>query len=126
VSRVEPTRFAVAYAHFVLSAGMPFNPIFTSIAFRRIAGELALFKTLGIPLVHGWLVDPENHKEYAAVLRVEDYQAALNLINEDHSHGRPMAENAGHAGQSRPSMKETEKFQICQYLSRRFPNVVPM
>jgi MINDY deubiquitinase len=64
----------------VLAAGMSFNPIFTSIAFRQKAGELAPFSTLGIPLVHGWLVDPASPEEYAAVSRVEDYYSAQDRI----------------------------------------------
>ncbi|KAI0267522.1 hypothetical protein BGY98DRAFT_1024801, partial [Russula aff. rugulosa BPL654] len=44
-------------------------------------GELALFASAGISLVHGWLIDPEN-PEYPAVSRVKDYDSAMNLIVE--------------------------------------------
>ena len=63
---------------------MDLNPVFTSsTAFRpaTTGGELALFASAGISLVHGWLVDPES-PEYAAVSRVKDYDSAMNLIVE--------------------------------------------
>jgi hypothetical protein len=63
---------------------MDLNPVFTSpTAFRpaTTGGELALFVSAGISLVHGWLIDPES-PEYAAVSRVKDYDSALNLIVE--------------------------------------------
>ena len=63
---------------------MDLNPVFTSsTAFRpaTTGGELALFASAGISLVHGWLIDPES-PEYAAVTRVEDYDSAMNLIVE--------------------------------------------
>ncbi|KAH9953920.1 hypothetical protein BGW80DRAFT_450538 [Lactifluus volemus] len=64
--------------------GMDLNPLFTSsTAFRpaTTGGELALFASVGISLVHGWLVDPSS-PEYAAVSRVGDYDSAMNLIVE--------------------------------------------
>jgi hypothetical protein len=63
---------------------MDLNPVFTSItAFRpgTTGGELALFASVGIELVHGWLIDPES-SEHAAVSRVQDYDSAMNLIVE--------------------------------------------
>jgi len=63
---------------------MDLNPVFTSpTAFRpaTTGGELALFASAGITLVHGWLADPES-SEYAAVSRVKDYDSAVNLIVE--------------------------------------------
>ncbi|KAI0246290.1 hypothetical protein BJV78DRAFT_173527 [Lactifluus subvellereus] len=48
---------------------------------RHDGGELALFASAGIGLVHGWLVDPAS-PEFAAVSRVEDYDSAVNLIVE--------------------------------------------
>ncbi|KAI0264818.1 hypothetical protein BGY98DRAFT_1038622 [Russula aff. rugulosa BPL654] len=44
-------------------------------------GELALFDSAGISLVHGWLIDPES-PEYPAFSRVKDYDSAMNLIVE--------------------------------------------
>ena len=67
-----------------LSEGMDLNPVFTSAtAFRpaTTGGELALFTSAGITLVHGWLVDPSS-PEYAPVSRVGDYDSAVNLIVE--------------------------------------------
>jgi hypothetical protein len=63
---------------------MDLNPVFTSpTAFRpaTTGGELALFASVGIALVHGWLVDPES-PEFAAVKLVQDYDSAMNLIVE--------------------------------------------
>jgi hypothetical protein len=63
---------------------MDLNPVFTSsTAFRpaTTGGELALFASVGISLVHGWLIDPES-PAYAAVSRVKDYDSAVNLIVE--------------------------------------------
>jgi len=63
---------------------MDLNPVFTSAtAFRpaTTGGELALFASAGITLVHGWLVDPAS-PEFAAVSRVGDYDSAVNLIVE--------------------------------------------
>ncbi|KAH8984358.1 hypothetical protein EDB86DRAFT_2963278 [Lactarius hatsudake] len=64
--------------------GMDLNPVFTSAtAFRpaTTGGELALFASAGITLVHGWLVDPAS-SEYPAVSQVGDYDSAVNLIVE--------------------------------------------
>jgi hypothetical protein len=63
---------------------MDLNPVFTSSTVFRPAttgGELALFASAGISLVHGWLIGPES-PEYAAVSRVKDYDLAMNLIVE--------------------------------------------
>jgi MINDY deubiquitinase len=94
---------------------MSFNPKFTSIAFDQKAGEVALFTTLGIPLVHGWLVDPASHEEYAAVSRVVSYQSARDLISHvEHLSGSSgVGANAHHAG----LMDEIkENFRNGQYL----------
>jgi len=64
--------------------GMDLNPVFTGPTNFRPAttgGELDLFASTGIPLVHGWLVDPDS-PEYTAVARAGDYDAAVNLIVE--------------------------------------------
>jgi MINDY deubiquitinase len=114
----------------LLAERMSFSPIFTSkeLKFHPIAGELKPFANLGIRLVHGWFVpSPDldtSHEEYAAIVHVNDYQSAQDLINEKHSHGPPMGANAGHA--RNPSMNKMEKFQIGQYLptlSRRCAEV---
>ena len=63
---------------------MDLNPVFTSPTMFRPAttgGELALFASAGIILVHGWLVDPDS-PEHAAISRVKDYDSAVNLIVE--------------------------------------------
>ncbi|THH08189.1 hypothetical protein EW146_g9070 [Bondarzewia mesenterica] len=69
--------------------GMDLNPLFTSqTAFRPAGisdnGALDLFARTGIPLVHGWLVDPHS-PEYEAISKLEDYDNAVNAIVEaDH------------------------------------------
>ncbi|KJA23765.1 hypothetical protein HYPSUDRAFT_39600 [Hypholoma sublateritium FD-334 SS-4] len=69
--------------------GMDLNPLFTSsTSFRPSTalkgGELKLFEQVGIPLIHGWLVDPEG-VEAPAIQRVKDYDSAVQLIAEvDH------------------------------------------
>ena len=70
---------------------MDLNPLFTSsTAFRPSesigggGGELKLFEYAGIPLVHGWLVDPES-PDAEVLKRIKDYDAAVELIAEvDH------------------------------------------
>ncbi|KAI0261125.1 hypothetical protein BC834DRAFT_830663 [Gloeopeniophorella convolvens] len=91
--------------------GMDLNPVFTSpTAFRpaTTGGELALFASAGIALVHGWLADPAA-EEYAAVARARDYDAALNLIvaADVLTRGRLVGEGAGAgtgAGPSTPNL----------------------
>ena len=43
--------------------------------------EPTLFESIGIDLIHGWLIDPKI-PEYAAVLCMQDYDLAMNLIVE--------------------------------------------
>lgn len=68
---------------------MDLNPLFTSsTSFRPSTalngGELKLFEQVGIPLLHGWLVDPES-PEAPVIQRVKDYDSAVQLIAEvDH------------------------------------------
>jgi MINDY deubiquitinase len=63
----------------VVAGGVAFNPVFTSPKFSPISEELRLFAGVGILLVHGWIVDPES-EEYPAILQVEDYESAQDLI----------------------------------------------
>jgi ubiquitin carboxyl-terminal hydrolase MINDY-1/2 len=90
-----------------LAGAMSFNPVFTSITFRPIGDELRLFETTGIPLVHGWLVDPAS-PEYAAVGRVENYESAQNLMV-DAACLIQDSNPAGAAGPSRPNINLTEE-----------------
>jgi len=73
-----------------LSEGMDLNPVFTSTtAFRPSGsiwggGELKLFEHVGIPLVHGWVVDPES-SDADVLEHINDYDTAVDLIVEvDH------------------------------------------
>lgn len=96
---------------------MSFNPIFTSVAFDQKTGEVALFASLGIPLVHGWLVDPASHEEYAAVSHVVSYQSARDLINHvEHLSGSSgVGANADHAGPMKLVDGVKENFRNGQY-----------
>ncbi|SPO40552.1 uncharacterized protein PSFLO_06034 [Pseudozyma flocculosa] len=44
------------------------------------AGELALFKLCGVPLVHGWLADPADSQAYQAVLQAGSYNRAVDVV----------------------------------------------
>ncbi|KAI9454773.1 hypothetical protein BJY52DRAFT_1205181 [Lactarius psammicola] len=99
--------------------GMDLNPVFTSAtAFRpaTTGGELALFASAGITLVHGWLVDPAS-PEYAAVSHVGDYDSAVNLIVEADvlTRGLLVSDGAGEegdgdaAGPSSPNINLTDE-----------------
>lgn len=64
--------------------GMDLNPLFTSPTAFRPAGDggaLKLFEQAGIPLVHGWLVDPTG-TEHSVLSVTEDYDNSVNLIVE--------------------------------------------
>jgi MINDY deubiquitinase len=71
--------------NLVVAGGVSFNPVFTSPKFSPIGEELRLFAGVGILLVHGWVVDPEN-EEYPAVFEVEDYESAQDLIADVNIH----------------------------------------
>jgi hypothetical protein len=64
-----------------LNGGMDLNPVFTSSTAFHPATTGGEFASAGISLVHGWLVNPAS-PEHAAVSRVRDYDAAMNLIVE--------------------------------------------
>lgn len=44
------------------------------------AGELALFRLCGVPLVHGWLPDPADTKTYQAVKEAGSYNRATDIV----------------------------------------------
>jgi hypothetical protein len=79
--------------------GMDLNPLFTSATTFRpssimpsssgAGGELDLFLLTRIPLVHGWLVDPDSPAARAMLEEsTEDYDSAVALIAEaDHLAG---------------------------------------
>jgi MINDY deubiquitinase len=99
-----------------LTEGVSFNPVFTSIGFHPVGGEIALFSRVRIPLVHGWLVDPANREEYDAISRVKnrDYVSAHKLITDmDHlTGGRLMETHAEQAGPSGPNTNLTEEEKL--------------
>ncbi|KAF4613095.1 hypothetical protein D9613_010812 [Agrocybe pediades] len=68
--------------------GMDLNPVFTAANLFHpsgaAGGELKLFEHVNIPLVHGWLVDPDS-PEGPVMKRIQDYDTAVALIAEvDH------------------------------------------
>jgi ubiquitin carboxyl-terminal hydrolase MINDY-1/2 len=92
--------------------GMDLNPLFTSATTFRPSfsntstisgGELSLFLLTGIPLVHGWLVDPDSPTAHAmAEENAEDYDSAVALIAEaDHLTGGLLVEDINVEGNSR-------------------------
>jgi MINDY deubiquitinase len=87
----------LADARLCLQGGMCLNPLFSSTAFRpaMTGGEFALFASVGISLVHSWLIDPMS-PEHAAVSHVEGYDLVVNLIVEADmlTHGLLMGANA--------------------------------
>ncbi|KAJ7841548.1 hypothetical protein B0H13DRAFT_2099686 [Mycena leptocephala] len=63
--------------------GMDLNPLFTGATSFRPAGDggaLKLFQQAGIPLVHGWLVDPESPDAAPILSRAQDYDTAVTYI----------------------------------------------
>jgi len=100
-----------------ISEGMDLNPLFTSsTAFRPSesigggGGELKLFEYAGIPLVHGWLVDPES-PDAEVFKRIKDYDTAVELIAEvDHlTNGKfVLSENEAPASPTSPIRNWTE------------------
>ncbi|KAG9051526.1 hypothetical protein FS837_004036 [Tulasnella sp. UAMH 9824] len=65
-----------------LQEGMDINSVWTSSSsFKQLGegGELKLFHLCGVELVHGWLADPSS-QEYEALIKVEDYDGALNKV----------------------------------------------
>jgi hypothetical protein len=66
-----------------LAEGMDLNPLFTGATSFRPAGDggaLKLFQQAGIPLVHGWLVDPESPDAAPILSRAQDYDTAVTYI----------------------------------------------
>ena len=85
---------------------MDLNPVFTAAnTFHpsgTAGGELKLFEHVNIPLLHGWLVDPDS-PEAPVLNRIQDYDTAVALIAEaDHlTNGRFVVDdNAPIAGSS--------------------------
>lgn len=68
--------------------GLNLNPRFGGIdGFRPASegGELALFKTAQVPLLHGWVVDPQDEETWHAVVEGEgagDYDAVVERVVE--------------------------------------------
>ncbi|KAF7317283.1 MINDY-DUB domain-containing protein [Mycena chlorophos] len=71
--------------------GMDLNPLFTGATSFRPSGDgadgaLKLFEQAGIPLVHGWLVDPESAEAEAIRAHGQDYDTAVVFVADaDHT-----------------------------------------
>ncbi|QRW18264.1 carnitine O-acetyltransferase [Rhizoctonia solani] len=81
---------------------MDLNPVFTNLSAFSISPSSTthaptLFNLSRVRLVHGWLVDPQS-PSYAALDKVRDYDAAVNLIVScDSLMGGRMVESVGGA-----------------------------
>ncbi|KZO91559.1 hypothetical protein CALVIDRAFT_488894, partial [Calocera viscosa TUFC12733] len=69
-------------------SGLAVDPLFTRIdGFKpRVrskhddgTGELALFRLAGVPLLHGWVVDP-SAPEFSVMSKIGDYDSAVEVI----------------------------------------------
>ncbi|CAE6408771.1 unnamed protein product [Rhizoctonia solani] len=95
--------------------GMDLNPVFTNLSAFSISSSSTthaptLFELSRVRLVHGWLVDPQS-PAYAALDKVRDYDAAVNLIVScDSLMGGRMVESIGGSGageSAKPDVNET-------------------
>ncbi|EGG12378.1 uncharacterized protein MELLADRAFT_115056 [Melampsora larici-populina 98AG31] len=75
----DPTNLSVALSVIPSSrTGLNLNPRFGSIdGFGPGSGELALFSSAGVPLVHGWVADPQDQDTWDALMKCGDYDRAL-------------------------------------------------
>lgn len=96
---------------------MDLNPVFTSATSFHPSGlvdgdggELKLFQQVGIPLLHGWLVDPDSH-EAPVLNRIKDYDSAVELIAEaDHlTNGRLVSDDSAPASPTSPTREHTDE-----------------
>lgn len=94
--------------------GLEVNPRFGSIdGFRESSsatGELALFQLSGVPLVHGWVADPQSEEEWEVVVgQAGDYDAAtLLLVQAAEITGGVSAEELELAGDDEAIIKHAE------------------
>ncbi|KAG7090070.1 hypothetical protein E1B28_011687 [Marasmius oreades] len=98
--------------------GMDLNPLFTGCKLFRpegLGGELKLFEQVGIDLLHGWVVDPEN-EEAKVLSKTEDYDSAVMLIADaDHiMKGQLVVQDdeVPQAGASNPSSNLTDEERV--------------
>ncbi|TFK34546.1 hypothetical protein BDQ12DRAFT_636239 [Crucibulum laeve] len=112
--------------------GLDLNPLFTAATSFRPAGtgggELKLFEQVGIPLIHGWLVDPAS-PEAAVMQNIEDYDTGVNLIAEaDHLTNGRLVVNENAADPASPtsptnySDEEKEKIEDAIVVRRFIQN----
>ncbi|WFD06518.1 hypothetical protein MVES1_001865 [Malassezia vespertilionis] len=58
-----------------------------SAADQEASGELALFQLLGVPLVHGWIPNPQDRATYAAVGEAGTYNNAATIVAQSEADG---------------------------------------
>ncbi|KAH9823178.1 hypothetical protein DFH28DRAFT_881163 [Melampsora americana] len=75
----DPTNLSTALSVIPSSrTGLDLNPRFGSIdGFGPGSGELALFSSAGVSLVHGWVADPQDQDTWDALMKCGDYDKAL-------------------------------------------------
>ncbi|XP_073090707.1 ubiquitin carboxyl-terminal hydrolase MINDY-1 isoform X6 [Manis javanica] len=68
-----------------LATGLDVNVQFTGVSDFEYTPECSIFDLLGIPLYHGWLVDPQNPEAVSAVGKLSYNQLAEKIITCKHS-----------------------------------------
>ncbi|XP_057356697.1 ubiquitin carboxyl-terminal hydrolase MINDY-1 isoform X3 [Manis pentadactyla] len=68
-----------------LATGLDVNVRFTGVSDFEYTPECSIFDLLGIPLYHGWLVDPQNPEAVSAVGKLSYNQLAEKIITCKHS-----------------------------------------
>lgn len=78
----DPTNLSTALSVIPSSrTGLDLNPRFGSIdGFGPGSGELALFSSAGVPLVHGWVADPQDQDTWDALMKCGDYDKAVEAV----------------------------------------------
>ncbi|PWY99098.1 hypothetical protein BCV70DRAFT_124150 [Testicularia cyperi] len=71
------TSFSTSAAEASTSPSSGYDP---DAALSDGAGELALFKLCGVPLVHGWLPDPADADTFQAATRAVSYNRAADIV----------------------------------------------
>lgn len=99
-----------------LQEGMNINSVWTSSSsFKQLGegGELKLFHLCGVELVHGWLADPSS-PEYEALIKVEDYDGALNKVvaADSLTHGKLVESDQPSQPQPQATLDLTEEQQV--------------
>ncbi|EGV91218.1 Protein FAM63A [Cricetulus griseus] len=68
-----------------LATGLDVNVRFTGVSDFEYTPECSIFDLLGIPLYHGWLVDPQSPEAVSAVGKLSYNQLVEKIITCKHS-----------------------------------------